>query len=229
MNKELCFNIDTINLYMEQILVDYLDIPIFFLCSGDKQYYIALCTDIEDLKYIVVKLASVDVYNLLHGEIPMRDIILKQSEYWDIVSGEDIGSDIVIKKKMDEIENTLLPEEKAYFKILTKEMQAYVERFDSEFLSSEYFYESDKKIDVNEMMEIPFFDDISENIDQYLELLDYKIQKSLFSKLPLYDEQMNSIEKAEGTFRNSEQIELVQVKDCYYLNKDCVNNLAFAA
>ena len=214
---------------MEQILVDYLDIPIFFLCSGDKQYYIALCTDIEDLKYIVVKLASVDVYNLLHGEIPMRDIILKQSEYWDIVSGEDIGSDIVIKKKMDEIENTLLPEEKAYFKILTKEMQAYVERFDSEFLSSEYFYESDKKIDVNEMMEIPFFDDISENIDQYLELLDYKIQKSLFSKLPLYDEQMNSIEKAEGTFRNSEQIELVQVKDCYYLNKDCVNNLAFAA
>ena len=214
---------------MEQILVDYLDIPIFFLCSGDKQYYIALCTDIEDLKYIVVKLASVDVYNLLHGEIPMRDIILKQSEYWDIVSGEDIGSDIVIKKKMDEIENTLLPEEKAYFKILTKEMQAYVERFDSEFLSSEYFYESDKKIDVNEMMEIPFFDDISENIDQYLELLDYKIQKSLLSKLPLYDEQMNSIEKAEGTFRNSEQIELVQVKDCYYLNKDCVNNLAFAA
>lgn len=214
---------------MEQILVDYLDIPIFFLCSGDKQYYIALCTDIEDLKYIVVKLSSVDVYNLLHGEIPMRDIILKQSEYWDIVSGEDIGSDIVIKKKMDEIENTLLPEEKAYFKILTKEMQAYVERFDSEFLSSEYFYKSDKKIDVNEMMEIPFFDDISENIDQYLELLDYKIQKSLLSKLPLYDEQMNSIEKAEGTFRNSEQIELVQVKDCYYLNKDCVNNLAFAA
>lgn len=141
---------------MEQILVDYLDIPIFFLCSGDKQYYIALCTDIEDLKYIVVKLSSVDVYNLLHGEIPMRDIILKQSEYWDIVSGEDIGSDIVIKKKMDEIENTLLPEEKAYFKILTKEMQAYVERFDSEFLSSEYFYKSDKKIDVNEMMEIPF-------------------------------------------------------------------------
>ena len=214
---------------MEQILVDYLDIPIFFLCSGDKQYYIALCTDIEDLKYIVVKLSSVDVYNLLHGEIPMRDIILKQSEYWDIVSGEDIGSDIVIKKKMDEIENTLLPEEKAYFKILTKEMQAYVELFDSEFLSSEYFYKSDKKIDVNEMMEIPFFDDISENIDQYLELLDYKIQKSLLSKLPLYDEQMNSIEKAEGTFRNSEQIELVQVKDCYYLNKDCVNNLAFAA
>lgn len=214
---------------MEQILVDYLDIPIFFLCSGDKQYYIALCTDIEDLKYIVVKLSSVDVYNLLYGEIPMRDIILKQSEYWDIVSGEDIGSDIVIKKKMDEIENTLLPEEKAYFKILTKEMQAYVERFDSEFLSSEYFYKSDKKIDVNEMMEIPFFDDISENIDQYLELLDYKIQKSLLSKLPLYDEQMNSIEKAEGTFRNSEQIELVQVKDCYYLNKDCVNNLAFAA
>ena len=75
MDKELCFNIENINLYLEQTLVDYLDIPIFFLCRGEKQYYAALCTNIDELSYIVVKLSLMDVYNLLHGSIPMRDVI----------------------------------------------------------------------------------------------------------------------------------------------------------
>ena len=89
MNKELCFNIENENLYLEQILVDYMDIPIFFLCEGENQYYVALCTDIDELSYIVAKLSLLDVYNLLHGKIPMRDAILKQNEYWDIVSGDE--------------------------------------------------------------------------------------------------------------------------------------------
>lgn len=29
MNKELCFNIENLKLYLEQVLVDYMDIPIF--------------------------------------------------------------------------------------------------------------------------------------------------------------------------------------------------------
>ena len=90
MDKELCFNIEKINLYLEQVLVDYMDIPIFFLCSGGKQYYLALCTDIDELNYIVVRLPLIDVYNLLHGKISMRDAILKQNEYWDLNQGQPI-------------------------------------------------------------------------------------------------------------------------------------------
>lgn len=74
MNKKLCFNIENQYLYLEQILVDYMGIPIFFLCKDKKQYYIALCTNIDKLNYIVTKLSLSDVYNLLHGKIPMRDV-----------------------------------------------------------------------------------------------------------------------------------------------------------
>ena len=108
MNKELCFNIENLKLYLEQVLVDYMDIPIFFLCKGENQYYIALCTDIDELHYIVAKLSLLDVYNLLHGKVPMRDVILKQKEYWNIVSGTDISLDIVTKKKIDTLETSLL-------------------------------------------------------------------------------------------------------------------------
>lgn len=31
MSKELCFCIDGSELYLEQVLVDYMDIPIFFI------------------------------------------------------------------------------------------------------------------------------------------------------------------------------------------------------
>jgi len=67
MNKKLCFNIENQYLYLEQVLVDYMGIPIFFLCKDKKQYYIALCTNIDKLSYIVTKLSLSDVYNLLEN------------------------------------------------------------------------------------------------------------------------------------------------------------------
>lgn len=133
MNKKLCFNIENQYLYLEQVLVDYMDIPIFFLCKDKKQYYIALCTDIDKLSYIVTKLSLLDVYNLLHGKIPMRDVFLKQQEYWEIVSGDEVCMDMVTKKKIDALEQSLLPEEDAYFKILTKQIKLYIQEFDDEF------------------------------------------------------------------------------------------------
>lgn len=128
-NKELCFNIENNNLYLEQILVDYMEVPIFFLCRGANQYYVALCTDIAELHYIVAKLSLPDVYNLLHGKIPMRDVILKQNEYWEIVSGDEICLDVVTKKNIDAINTALLPEANAFFEILTKQMELFVQKF----------------------------------------------------------------------------------------------------
>ena len=150
MSKELCFCIDDKKIYLEQILVDYMDIPIFFLCSDLQQYYVASCTDIDELNYIVVKLRLSEVYNLLHGKIPMRDVILKQKEYWDVMSDEKIVSDIVVKKNIDEIELEALPEKTACFKILTEQMRLYVQKFDGEFLATKYFSKSDKKAEINE-------------------------------------------------------------------------------
>lgn len=138
MNKKLCFNIENQYLYLEQVLVDYMGIPIFFLCKDKKQYYIALCTNIDKLSYIVTKLSLSDVYNLLHGKIPMRDVFLKQQEYWEIVSGDEVCIDMVTKKKIDALEQSLLPEADAYFKILTKQIKLYVQEVDNEYLQQTY-------------------------------------------------------------------------------------------
>lgn len=133
MSKELCFNIETENLYLEQVLVDYMDIPIFSLCKGKIEYYIALCTDIDELSYVVAKLSLSDTYNLLHGKIPMRDVILKQKEYWEIISGDEIALNIVTKCAISNLESSLLPEENACFKILTKQIELFVQQFDNEY------------------------------------------------------------------------------------------------
>lgn len=133
MDKELCFSIENTDLYLEQVLVDYMNVPMFFLCKGGTQYYLALCTDVDELNYIVVKLSTLDVYNLLHGKISMRDAVLKQREYWDIVSGDEIYLDEVTKKHIEEVDLDTLPEKGACFKALTKQKKLYVQKFDREF------------------------------------------------------------------------------------------------
>ena len=35
MDKELCFSIENTDLYLDQVLVDYMHVPMFFLCKGE--------------------------------------------------------------------------------------------------------------------------------------------------------------------------------------------------
>ncbi len=135
MDRELCFCIEGKNLYLEQVLVDYLEIPVFFLCRNEKQYYVALCTDMEELSYVVVSASASAVYNLLHGRISMRDIILNQKNYWNVDSGEEISMDIVKEYDIEELDPSVLPKENACFKILTEDMEDFVRNFDYEYFS----------------------------------------------------------------------------------------------
>lgn len=89
--------------------------PIFFLCKGNEQYYLALCIDIDELEYIVVKPSLLEVYYLLHGKTPMRDVLLKQKEYWNIISGEEIVSDVVTRRSIDSLDIALIARRKCVF------------------------------------------------------------------------------------------------------------------
>lgn len=229
MNKELCFKIQNISLYLEQILVDYMDIPIFFLCKGEEQYYVALCTDIDALNYIVVRLSLSDVYNLLHGKIPMRDVILKQKEYWNIISGDEICSDVVTNMSIDTLEKDLLPEDKACFKVLTKQMEVFVQKFDCEFFAEKHFCDSSKKADLSDWNVKVSLDVLAEKIEQFTELVDFKMEKSLISKVPLYDEKMNSIKNAGTTIKKSEQMKNAVTNEWFKLSLVSVNHVADAA
>ena len=95
MNKELCFVIEKKKLYLEKILVEYNDIPIFYLCRNDDEYYLVLCSNIDEEKYIIVKPARMEVLDMLNGKLSMRDIILRQESFWKVVAGEDISMDSV--------------------------------------------------------------------------------------------------------------------------------------
>ena len=132
-DSELCFRIEGIELYLEQVLVDYMDIPIFFLCKGEDNYYLVLCTDIDELNYIIVKLSMNDVYELLHGGESIRNIILKQNEYWNVISGKEIPLDKVEKLSTPKLDVSLLPKEDVYFKIVSTKLENYVKKFDIQY------------------------------------------------------------------------------------------------
>ena len=133
MNSNLCFRIEGIELYLEQVLVDYMGIPIFFLCKGKGDYYLVLCTDIDGLNYIIVKLSMNDVYELLHGEGSIRNTILKQNEYWNVISGKETSLDKVGKLSISELDVSLLPKEDVYFEIVSMKLENYVKKFDTEY------------------------------------------------------------------------------------------------
>lgn len=133
MNSNLCFRIEGIELYLEQVLVDYMDIPIFFLCKGESNYYLVLCTDIDELNYIIVRLSMNGLYELLHGEEPIRNIILKQKEYWNVISGKEIPLDKVEKLSTSKLDSSLLPKEDVYFEIVSAKLENYVKKFDTQY------------------------------------------------------------------------------------------------
>ncbi|MCI8483404.1 MAG: hypothetical protein HFH41_03570 [Lachnospiraceae bacterium] len=151
MERELCFCIEKKELYLEQVLVDYMEIPIFFLCKNSVQYYLALCIDIDELNYIVTKASISEIYNLLHGKIPMRDVILQQEGYWDVLSGEEVSMDTVTKHLIGELNKSFLPEEGACFEILTEKMEEFVKKFDNEHDKSqkEFYEDGSLSIDVS--------------------------------------------------------------------------------
>lgn len=132
MNSNLCFRIEGIELYLEQVLVDYMDIPIFFLCKGESNHYLVLCTDIDELNYIIVRLSMNDLYELLHGGGSIRNTILKQNEYWNVISGREIPLDEIERLSISELDVGLLPKENVYFEIVSTKLENYVKKFDTQ-------------------------------------------------------------------------------------------------
>lgn len=139
MEKELCFIIENKKIYLEKVLVDYREIPIFFLCKNSENYYISLCYDIENYNYYVFPAKTYTIYRLLHQKITMQEAMLNSDFYYDVISGETIVEDNIVKKAIAEIDKSALPEKKAVFKILTRDIKDYVINFDNYYFRSELF------------------------------------------------------------------------------------------
>lgn len=138
MEKIVCFIIGSKILDLEQVLVEYDRVPILFLCKCENKRYLCLCGDMDDLTYYVVRISPKNLFNLLHGKIPMRDAFLLQEKYWEIRSGETPDQDVVEEKSIMYIDREVLPVENAYYEVLSQDVKEYVKRFDTEFLVKEY-------------------------------------------------------------------------------------------
>lgn len=148
MNKELCFIIDKKKLYLEKVLVEYNDIPIFYLCRAEDEYYIVLCSNIEDEKYIIVKTVKMQLLNMLKGKLSMRELILCQDSFWEVTAGEEILQDDVEKRPICQIEYGALPYEDAYYEIPSQEIEDYIQQFENKLIMGDYeeIYEKQQAI-----------------------------------------------------------------------------------
>lgn len=128
MKKELCFKIDSRELMVEQNLVVYNDIPIYFICKDTEQnYYTVLCVDIDEELYIIVETKLQKILKLLTQKITMRDLILSEEKFWKVKAGNSIEEDICMQEDMCSICLEDLPYEKSYFKIACKAHQDFLE------------------------------------------------------------------------------------------------------
>lgn len=207
MDKELCFRLQDKELYLDQVLVDYMDIPIFFICKDkSNQYYVVLCTDIEDLNYIIVHTSIINIYNLLHGKIPMRNIFLKQKDFWKVISGEEVGLDRIRKCSIEQLERSILPEENAFFSILTERISEYVRKFDEDFLREKFVAKSEEKVEFIGVTPDETFDSFVRRIEKYMNLSEYSFKTALKEDRKIdisYDKSMFQCKEKKTVMINS--------------------------
>ena len=140
MNKQLCFILEGKELYLDKGLVYFNDIPIFFVCSDiQKQYYLVLCIDIDDLEYVIVNVSKKNLLNMLTKKQTMRETLLNCESFWCVKAGEEVGNDIVELKRITEIDFDVLPIEGAMYEQMDEDDSVYIDRIGSEFLNEMTF------------------------------------------------------------------------------------------
>lgn len=137
--KNLSFILDGISIYTDICLVRD-EIPIFFTCKDDaEKYYIALCVDMDMLRYNVVRVTLTQLNNMLQGTLSMRRIFTIQQNYWEIMPVDDeIENDLVNLKSIEDIELDELPDEDAYFELFSNELKVYAKMINRKMLEGDF-------------------------------------------------------------------------------------------
>lgn len=139
MAGKVCFILNNRRVYMDQCLVED-EIPVFFTCVDEEGiYYVALCADMDMLRYCVVKTSVLQLNNMLLGKLPMRGVFTGQDFYWEVIPADDsVENDMVINKPVDTMEPEDLPEEGAYFRLYSKELQRYADSINRELIRGDF-------------------------------------------------------------------------------------------
>lgn len=130
MDDMVCFEINGRRLYLDEELVEF-DIPLFFICrDADDNCYSVLCTDSEQLNYVVVCSNKRDILDMLNSKITMRALFLKNGRKWRICAGEDYYSDTV--EEIDQPAEEELPVKGAFFELRSEKIPSYIRKLENE-------------------------------------------------------------------------------------------------
>lgn len=142
MKKIKCFVIKEKEIFLFKTLVDVNGFPIFYICNDEcGHFYIALCYDMEELKYIVAPVSRENIYRMLTAEITMRDFVKTATCFYEIQAGNTTEEDFVEERAIDKIDEGILPVEDAYFEAINDKLKEFVNSFCDEGLVYDHIYE----------------------------------------------------------------------------------------
>lgn len=127
----ICYVINGVELWLEQVLAEY-DYPVLCTCiDKNNNRYLSLCSDPDKGKYIVAHISCEVLLKMLNNSITMIEAFKKADCIYGIVSNSDDPSeDIVTILQFSKIDKDDLPDESAYFNLLSseKDLRKYIER-----------------------------------------------------------------------------------------------------
>lgn len=125
MDKELCFIINDEKLYLDITLIEFQDIPMFFICKSNSKYYVSLCIDDENIEYILIESNPNSLLMMLYSEIEMRDLYKKTDKFWTIKPGNSPEDDEVIESAIEYLDVSVLPIEGAKYEVFESSILEY--------------------------------------------------------------------------------------------------------
>lgn len=134
MNKIKCFKINDCILYLEVVLLEFDKVPMLFICRGNNEYYLALCTDLDELEYIVIPTKPYYLVQMLRGKIAMRDMFEIPPHYYLVHSSNNIESDVVEDKKIEDIDKGSLPIHGVRYTIFSDEVEGFTKDMEEALL-----------------------------------------------------------------------------------------------
>lgn len=172
MDKEICFFINNNTLFLDKVLVSFNDIPIFFVCcDSSNDYYIVLCTNVENLEYIIVKSSLHALYQMLSKKIEMRALFTDASHFWNVKAGDTWESDEVQYLEREQMVTADLPYPNAYYEARKTEDTAYVEQIAAAYFAQDKFSAIEAKTDIDKAVStlIGMSLDFVEEFDPYFD------------------------------------------------------------
>lgn len=119
-------------LYLDCVFIEFNELPIYFSCVSNNQYYLGLCCDFDNQNYVVVESSAKEISEMLNGKISMRSTFSCKTKHWVVTSGEDTSSDEITLINAPYLEEDVLPKEGAKYTVATKKVKQYLSRIENE-------------------------------------------------------------------------------------------------